>query len=162
MPGCTGKNDTETHKIEVAIARIISIDAEKTIIYTDGSASGGTLNGEASAIITTGNTTGNPCSPTVSETVMKKGAIYTAIYTTKAYWQWKRLWNGWLPTKQHLPSLSPTANLCVGSYRRFQTWIHFVSNYESPNFLSQSKGFLATAASPSTNCPTQLPKPPPS
>ena len=75
LPGCSGKNDTEDQKIEAAISRINYINAEITI-YTDGSATGGTLDGGAAAVVTTGD----PRHPIVSETIKKRGAVYTASY----------------------------------------------------------------------------------
>jgi len=75
LPGCSGKEDTQAHKIQAAMDQINSINASITI-YTDGSASGGISNGGAAAVITTGN----PEHPTVSETLMKRGAIFTSSY----------------------------------------------------------------------------------
>ena len=75
LPGCSGKDDSEAAKIEAALARIRAINAE-AIIYTDGSAAGGTLDGGAAAVITSGD----PSHPLVSETMKKRGAIYTASY----------------------------------------------------------------------------------
>ena len=75
LPGCSGKDDDQAQKVQAAMDRINAINANITI-YTDGSASGGTLEGGAAAVITTGN----PRHPTVSETLTKRGAIYTSSY----------------------------------------------------------------------------------
>ena len=55
--------------------RISSLRGGVTI-YTDGSASAGTLDGGAAAIITTGN----PQRPRVIDTLKKRGAIFTSSY----------------------------------------------------------------------------------
>ena len=47
-----------------------------TVIYTDGSCKGGTEEGGAAAVITTGTA----ANPVVIETIMKKGGKYTCSY----------------------------------------------------------------------------------
>ena len=53
VPGITGKNDPVSVILEASIAQIASLNAAPTL-YTDGSASGGTLDGGAAVVVTTG------------------------------------------------------------------------------------------------------------
>ena len=75
LPGISGKDD-DTDKIKrTAIERINSIEGEITI-YTDGSASMGSLDGGAAAVIKRGNASNF----LVVENIKMKGAFYTCSY----------------------------------------------------------------------------------
>jgi ribonuclease HI len=78
-PWNTDTLDTEERKksvqAEAAIQTIDSYDVD-TVIYTDGSCKGGTEEGGAAAIITTGSAR----NPIVLETLQKKGCRYTCSY----------------------------------------------------------------------------------
>ena len=75
LPGITGRHDSPEAKIAAAYDRIDELGGDY-IIYTDGSASGGTHLGGSAAVITQGD----PRSPTILETIMEKGSFYTCSY----------------------------------------------------------------------------------
>ena len=60
LPGISGRADPAETKLDAAISRIRVLQG-RYIIYTDGSATGGTSEGGAAAVITTGD----PTRPTV-------------------------------------------------------------------------------------------------
>ena len=79
MPGMAGRDDDKTTKLEACLRRIssTSTDFNSTItIYTDGSATGGTRNGGAAAVVTRGD----PANPEVLQTLQQRGRTQTSSY----------------------------------------------------------------------------------
>ena len=107
IPGISGRNDQPTHKLHKGLEHISSYQVDYTI-YTDGSASAGTRNGGAAAIISTGS----PTQPTV-EAPSKYRVKHSLAPMKKKLLPWKLLYSGPLqtPTQCRLPSSSArTAN----------------------------------------------------
>ena len=75
LSGVSGRDDNvDTVKIS-AEKRTIAIGADFNI-YTDGSASGGLIDGGAGVVVTRGN----PTSPRVVKTIRRRGASFTCSY----------------------------------------------------------------------------------
>ena len=75
VPGLSGKADTDARKLQLSYDRIRDIEADY-IIYSDGSAAGGVEDGGAGAVITTGD----PESPMVICSLMRRGSRLTCSY----------------------------------------------------------------------------------
>ena len=75
MPGIAGRGDANNKKLEACLQRIRELDATFTI-YTDGSATGGTRNGGAAAVVTRGD----PADPEVLHTLQQRGRTQTCSY----------------------------------------------------------------------------------
>jgi len=83
LPGITSIKEGD-HKIrQAAYSRIAELEEEDTlVIYTDGSASGGTSKGGSAAVVTkkTSQNPNNPDKPNVIDTRKQKGANHTCSY----------------------------------------------------------------------------------
>ena len=79
VPGITGRADDKNLKLQCSLSTITSYQADY-IIYTDGSASGGTRNGVAVAVIIRGS----PLQPDVVTTIKTKGRTFTISYGEEA------------------------------------------------------------------------------
>ncbi len=75
LHGVKGRGDSATEIRLAALRRTIDLRADFTI-YTDGSASDGTMNGGAGVIITTGD----PSNPEVVDRLLQKGASLTSSF----------------------------------------------------------------------------------
>ena len=75
VPGIASRADDGAAKLAACIERITNIDATLTI-YTDGSATGGTRNGGAAAVVTRGD----PAYPEVLHTIKQRGRTQTSSY----------------------------------------------------------------------------------
>ena len=73
VPGITGRADENNLKRQCSLSTIASYQADY-VIYTDGSASGGTRNGGAAAVVTRGS----PLQPDVITTIKTKGQTFTS------------------------------------------------------------------------------------
>ena len=79
VPGITGRADDNNLKRQCSLSTIASYQADY-VIYTDGSASGGTRNGGAAAVVTRGS----PLQPDVVTTIKTKGKTFTSSYEEEA------------------------------------------------------------------------------
>ena len=79
VPGITGRADGNNLKRQCSLSTIASYQADY-VIYTDGSASGGTRNGGAAAAVTRGS----PLQPDVVTTIKTKGRTFTSSYEKEA------------------------------------------------------------------------------
>ena len=79
VPGITGRADENNLKRQCSLSTIASYQADY-VIYTDGSASGGTRNGGAAAVVTRGS----PLQPDVVTTIKTKGRTFTSSYEEEA------------------------------------------------------------------------------
>ena len=79
VPGITGRADDNNLKRQCSLSTIASYQADY-VIYTDGSASGGTRNGGAAAVVTRGS----PLQPDVITTIKTKGQTFTSSYEEEA------------------------------------------------------------------------------
>ena len=79
VPGITGRADDNNLKRQCSLSTIASYQADY-VIYTDGSASGGTRNGGAAAVVTRGS----PLQPDVVTTIKTKGLTFTSSYEEEA------------------------------------------------------------------------------
>ena len=79
VPGITGRADENNLKRQCSLSTIASYQADY-VIYTDGSASGGTRNGGAAAVVTRGS----PLQPDVVTTIKTKGLTFTSSYEEEA------------------------------------------------------------------------------
>ena len=79
VPGITGRADENNLKRQCSLSTIASYQADY-VIYTDGSASGGTRNGGAAAVVTRGS----PLQPDVITTIKTKGQTFTSSYEEEA------------------------------------------------------------------------------
>ena len=75
VPDLKGRGDTPERKKSLVYKRIRELNANY-IIYSDGSASGGVANGGAAAIVTLGD----PESPTIIDTLKKRGSPITCSF----------------------------------------------------------------------------------
>ena len=75
LAGTTGKDDSETNKQSAAEQCILSSNPD-VVIYTDGSASGGTSDGGAGIVIATSD----PQNPVTKHTIKVKGSSLTCSY----------------------------------------------------------------------------------
>ena len=75
LEGVESRLDSDEVKREAAIRRITQVSADR-VIYTDGSAMGGTRWGGYAVVITTGD----PEEPEVIATIRKRGALFTCSY----------------------------------------------------------------------------------
>ena len=75
LPGITGRQDSIPNILSAALRRTRELNAQYNI-YTDGSASAGTINGGAGVVITTGD----PAAPDVVDTLYDRGAALTCSY----------------------------------------------------------------------------------
>ena len=79
VAGITGGADDNNLKRQCSLSTIASYQADY-VIYTDGSASGGTRNGGAAAVVTRGS----PLQPDVITTIKTKGQTFTSSYEEEA------------------------------------------------------------------------------
>ena len=79
LPGIDSKNECPTRILAAAYARISELNGSITI-YSDGSATEGTVNGGSAAVITRGQ----PSIPEEIEVLMKKGASLTCSFDEEA------------------------------------------------------------------------------
>ena len=75
ISGLFGRDNPPVHKLEKSLEHILSYQVDYTI-YTDSSASAGTRNSGAAAIISTGS----PTQPTVASIIKIKGRAFTSSY----------------------------------------------------------------------------------
>ena len=75
LHGIKGRGDSKEEIKLAALNRSHELDAVYNI-YTDGSATAGTLNGGAGVVITTGQ----PSCPTVINSIKQTGALFTSSY----------------------------------------------------------------------------------
>ena len=73
VPGIAGRADDDNLRRQCSLSTIVSYKADY-MIYTDGSASGGTRNGGAAAFVTRGS----PLQPNVVTTIKIKGRTFTS------------------------------------------------------------------------------------
>ena len=99
VPGITGQNDGTDLKCRCSLTIIASYQADHTI-YTDGSASRGTRNGGAAAVVIRGS----PIQPEVVTTIQTKGRILTSSYEEEAADMESAL--SWTSTNANYPSIS--------------------------------------------------------
>ena len=79
VPGITSRDDDNNLKRQCSLSAIISYQADY-VVYTDGSASGGTRNGGAAAVVTRGS----PHQPEVVTIIKAKGRTFTSFYGEEA------------------------------------------------------------------------------
>ena len=79
VPGITSRADDNNIKRQCSLSTIISYQADY-VVYTDGSASGGTRNGGAAAVVTRGS----PYQPEVITIIKAKGRTFTSSYEEEA------------------------------------------------------------------------------
>ena len=79
VPGITSRADDNNIKRQSSLSTIISYQADY-VVYTDGSASGGTRNGGAAAVVTRGS----PHQPEVVAIIKAKGRTFTGSYEEEA------------------------------------------------------------------------------
>ena len=79
VPGITGRADDNSIKRQCSLSTIASYQADY-VIYTNGSASGGTKNSGAAAVVTRGF----PLQPDVVTTIKTKGQTFTCSYEEEA------------------------------------------------------------------------------
>ena len=75
VPGLKNKSEPEDRRRSLAYARIRELDAEY-ILYSDGLAAGGVEDGGAGVVVMFGD----PESPTVIDTMMKRGSALRSSY----------------------------------------------------------------------------------
>ena len=75
VPGITSRADDNNIKRQCSLSTIISYQAD-CVVYTNGSASGGTRNGGAAAVVTRGS----PHQPEVVAIIKAKGRTFTSSY----------------------------------------------------------------------------------
>ena len=75
VPGLASKHETEILRRTLSYARIRELDSTY-VLYSDGSASGGVKQGGAGVVVTFGD----PESPTVVDTLMRRGSALTCSY----------------------------------------------------------------------------------
>ena len=75
VPNMTGKSDTAENKLNASIRRIRELQSVYTI-YSDGSADGGSTDGGAAAVVTTGD----PLTPTTIKTIVQRVRAHTSSY----------------------------------------------------------------------------------
>ena len=78
LPGIASKSVTDPVAQQAAYARLREFGADY-IVYSDGSAEGGTERGGAGVVVTQGD----PACPTVLETLRRKGSDLTSSYGEK-------------------------------------------------------------------------------
>ena len=78
-PSITGRADDNSIKRQCSLSTIASYQADY-VVYTDGSASGGTRNGGAAAVVTRRS----PLQPDVVTIIKTKGRTFTSSYEEKA------------------------------------------------------------------------------
>jgi ribonuclease HI len=76
VPGLKSKEEPEERRRNLSYVAIRGLEAEY-VLYSDGSASGGTDKGGAGVVVTFGD----PESPTVVDTLMKRGSILISSYS---------------------------------------------------------------------------------
>ena len=79
VPGITSRADDNNIKRQCSLSTIVSYQADY-VVYTDGSASGGTRNGGAAAVVTRGS----PLQPDVVTIIKTKGRTFTSSYEEEA------------------------------------------------------------------------------
>ena len=79
VPGITGRADDSNLRRQCSLTTIASYQADN-VIYTDGSASKGTRNGGAAAVVPRGS----PLQPDVVTTIKTKGRTFTSSYEEEA------------------------------------------------------------------------------
>ena len=79
VPGISSRADDNNIKRQCSLSTIITYQADY-VIYTDGSASGGTRNGGAAAVVTRGS----PHQPEVVAIIKAKGRTFTSSYEEEA------------------------------------------------------------------------------
>ena len=79
IPGITSRTDDNNIKRQCTLSTIISYQADY-VVYTDGSASGGTRNGGAAAVVTRVS----PHQPEVVTIIKAKGRTFTSSYEEEA------------------------------------------------------------------------------
>ena len=79
VPGITSRADDNNIKRQCSLSTIISYQADY-VVYTNGSASGGTRNGGAAAVVTRGS----PHQPEVVTIIKTKGRTFTSSYEEEA------------------------------------------------------------------------------
>ena len=75
VPGVKGRDDEDNTKLTASINRIRQLNAD-TVVYTDGSADAGCLNGGGAAVVTQGD----PSHPITTHAIRVKGAAHTSSY----------------------------------------------------------------------------------
>ena len=75
VPGLKNKSKSEDRRRSLSYARIRELDAEY-VLYSDGSAAGAVEKGGAGVVVMFGDTE----SPTVVDTLMKRGSVLTSSY----------------------------------------------------------------------------------
>ena len=105
VPRITGRADDSNLRRQCSLTTIASYQADY-IIYTDGSASRGTRNGGAAAVVTRGS----PLQHEVLTAIKTKGRTFTSSYEEKL-----------LPWNPHYPGHPPTPTIPQSTYSFAQT-----------------------------------------
>ena len=160
VPGITGRADDNSIKRQCSLSTIASYQADY-VIYTNGSASGGTKNSGAAAVVTRGF----PLQPDVVTTIKTKGQTFTCSYEEEAAAMESAL--SWTLTNanHHLITVlfSQTVSPCV-KLSSNPILEHSLSTIPSTPFCFQSlsSGSLTILPFQVTISPTKQPmKPPP-
>ena len=141
VPGITGwANDTNL-KRQCSLTNIASYQADY-VIYTDGSASRGTRNGDAAAVVTTGS----PLEPEMVTTSKTKGRIFTSFFEEKAAAMESAL--SWTSTNANHQSISvlfctDSKSLCQALISSNPPTFSIHNSINSYRLLSSFSGSLA-------------------
>ena len=158
VPWITGRADDNSLKRQCSPSTIASSQADY-VIYTDGSASRGTRNGGAAAVVTNGS----PPQPDVVTTIKTKGQAFTSSYEEEAAVMESAL--SWTLTNANHPSITilfsrGSKSLCEALIS-FHPWTF--SNHNSINSISSLfNGSLAILPLQVMISQTKQPKKPPS
>ena len=110
LPGVSGREDNRDTILEMAVARVLELNCDVNI-YTDGSAEGGTTEGGAAIVVTTGD----PAHPIVTETIHIRGATITCSFEEECRAMWRAI--DWLVTNapgiQSAAVFTDSQSLCV-------------------------------------------------
>ena len=159
VPGIISRPDDNNIKRQCRLTTIISYQADY-VVYTVGSASGGTRNGGAAAVVTRGS----PDQPEVVAIIKAKGRTFTAPMRKKRLpWNLHYLGHTPMPTIIHSPfSFVQTVSPCVKpSYHRILERSPFAILSVPSHLQSLSSGSLAIHLFQATISQTKQQKKPP-
>ena len=157
VPGITSRADDNNIKQQCSLSNIVSYQADY-VVYTDGSASGGTRNGGAAAVVTRGS----PLQPDVVTIIKTKGRTFTSSYQEEAVAMESAL--SWTLTNASHHSLFCTDSkslreALISSHPRTLSIRNSISSISSSIFILWIPGVLLFQA---TISQTKQPKKPPS
>ena len=141
VPGITGRADDSNLRRQCSLTTIASYQANY-VIYTDRSASGGTRNGGAAAVVTRGS----PLQPEVVTTIKTKGRTFTSSYEEEAAAMESAL--SWTSANANHPSISilfctDSKSLCealISSHPRTFSIHSSINSILSSNFVQWIPG----------------------